>query len=140
MSEKEITVRYVNYPKDAATKDWGSIKSAENDIFWGETIKLKQFQPNEVCVVKYSVGKQGHFRIESKASSSNGHAEPLPKTTAPLPQAHTNGKNTLPSLVEQFMKILLDHPEYADWPAENLQELIDRYRVICQNTIGKHND
>ena len=134
MSEKQITVRYVNYPKNAAEKDWGSIKTVENDVFWGNSDKLKNFQVNEVCVIRYTVGKQGHFRIEDKVSSSNGHAQPLPKTTAPItPQQ----KNTLPSLEQQFVQHLLDQPAYADWPAENLKELIERYQVIYRVTLGK---
>ena len=52
MPEAEITIQYVNFPKEG--KKRGSIKSSEGKFYWAGADLLRRFTKGEVCVIEYA--------------------------------------------------------------------------------------
>ena len=68
MPETEITVQYVNAPKEG--KRNGSIKSSEGDYYYAPPALLKLFNRGEVCTIAWDTDESGKWkRIQKKVSS-----------------------------------------------------------------------
>ena len=99
MPEVEITVQYVNFPKEGKRR--GSIKTAEGEYYWADAATLKRFSKGEVCTLEYDSSPKeggGEWRtIKRKVSTS---------ATAPVPQFRnpTAPKDSIQIFVTAILK------------------------------------
>lgn len=136
MPQSEITVQFVNYPKEG--KRNGSIKSSEGDYYWGSETTLKQFQKGEVCTIEWNTDDSGKWKRIVKKISSVPPVLAAGKSTSVgrgewRPMAHPVDQE------QMFVGNLLRERPLLKQPAIEVTDLIEEINLLrdaYRNTFG----
>ena len=99
MPEIEITVQYVNFPKEGKRR--GNVKTSDGVYYWTDAATLKRFSQGEVCTIQYDTAPKdggGEWRTIVRKISTSAAAP------APNFRSQTSPKDSQQIFVTALLK------------------------------------